>query len=133
MVGGTTKFKDSRSLLSSRTLLLLGEVGDSGGDNGFAFSILKNKIAKAFESNAKALGSKAKASGSKAKASGSKAKASPKTLIVKSHVPIINCTLGLVNAKTWDAILNKTFGLKIPTVMTRAEEKKWKRKMGGGS
>ncbi|GKD62143.1 hypothetical protein Tco_1299652, partial [Tanacetum coccineum] len=71
-------------------------------------------------SKAKALGSKAKALGSKAKASGSKAKASPKTLIVKSLVPITNYVLGLANDKTWDAILNKTFRLKIPTVMTGA-------------
>ncbi|GKE27178.1 hypothetical protein Tco_1442562 [Tanacetum coccineum] len=54
--------------------------------------------------------SKAKASGSKAKSSGSKAKASPKTIIVKSLVPITNFVLGLENAKTWDGILNKTFG-----------------------
>ncbi|GJW64548.1 hypothetical protein Tco_0116432 [Tanacetum coccineum] len=37
-------YKDSRSLLSSRTLLLMGEVGDSDGDGGFAFSIMKNGI-----------------------------------------------------------------------------------------
>ncbi|GKA54586.1 hypothetical protein Tco_0753535 [Tanacetum coccineum] len=57
-------------------------------------------------------GSKAKALGSKAKASGSKAKASPKTLTVKSLVPITNCVLGLANDKTWDAILNKAFRVK---------------------
>ncbi|GKF12659.1 hypothetical protein Tco_0050585, partial [Tanacetum coccineum] len=89
--------------------------------------------AKALGSKAKTYGSKAKASGSKAKASGSKTRASPKTLIVKSLVPITNYLLGLANAKTWDAILNKTFGLKIHTVMTGTEEKKGKRKMGGGS
>ncbi|GKA08908.1 ribonuclease H-like domain-containing protein [Tanacetum coccineum] len=44
MVGRAAKFKDSRSLLSSRTLLLMGEVGDSGGDSGFVFSIVKNGI-----------------------------------------------------------------------------------------
>nr|GEV07883.1 integrase, catalytic region, zinc finger, CCHC-type, peptidase aspartic, catalytic [Tanacetum cinerariifolium] len=45
LVGDGTKIsKDSRSLLSSRTLLLMGEVGDLGGDGGFAFSILKNGI-----------------------------------------------------------------------------------------
>ncbi|GJX08853.1 hypothetical protein Tco_0196785 [Tanacetum coccineum] len=73
---------------------------------------------------------KVQPSRSKAKTSRSKAIASPKTLIVKSFVPIINCVLGLANAKTWDAILNKTFGLKIPTAMIGAEEKKGKRKMG---
>ncbi|GJQ92182.1 hypothetical protein Tco_0003321 [Tanacetum coccineum] len=77
--------------------------------------------------------SKAKASGSKAKSSGSKAKASPKTINVKSPVPITNFILGLANAKTWDGILNKTFGVKIPTTMAAAKEKKGKRKMGGGS
>ncbi|GKB81585.1 hypothetical protein Tco_0948480 [Tanacetum coccineum] len=66
---------------------------------------------------------------SKAKASRSKAIASPKTLIVKSPIPITNYVLGLANAKIWDAILNKTFGLKIPTTMTDVEEKKGKRKM----
>ncbi|GJV20907.1 hypothetical protein Tco_1369927 [Tanacetum coccineum] len=42
---------------------------------------------------------------------GSKAKLqrSPKTLIVKSLVPITNGVLGLANAETWDAILSKTF------------------------
>ncbi|GJS00999.1 hypothetical protein Tco_0317507 [Tanacetum coccineum] len=62
--------------------------------------------AKTYGSKAKAYGSKAKASGSKAKAFGSKTRASPKTLIVKSP---------------------------IHRVMTGIEEKKEKRKMGGGS
>ncbi|GKA97301.1 hypothetical protein Tco_0825195, partial [Tanacetum coccineum] len=76
--------------------------------------------------------SKAKASGSsssKAKASGS----SPQTLIVKSPVPIKNCVLRFANGKTWDAILNKTFGVKIPTTGTGAKQKKWKRNIRGGS
>ncbi|GJW71236.1 hypothetical protein Tco_0128153 [Tanacetum coccineum] len=64
---------------------------------------------------------KVQTSGSKAKlqTSGSKAnlQTSPKTLIVKSPVPITNCVLGLANAKTWDAILSKTFGVKIPPTM----------------
>ncbi|GKD58197.1 hypothetical protein Tco_1295706, partial [Tanacetum coccineum] len=68
-------------------------------------------------------------SSSKAKASGSKAITSPKTLIIKSHVPIKNCVLRLANAKTWDAILSKTFGVKIPPTMTCAEDKKGKRKI----
>ncbi|GJR07342.1 hypothetical protein Tco_0530326 [Tanacetum coccineum] len=54
-------------------------------------------------------GSKAKIQASMAKASGLKAQASPKTLIVKNHVPITNCVIGLANAQTWDAILSKTF------------------------
>ncbi|GJZ92097.1 hypothetical protein Tco_0664162 [Tanacetum coccineum] len=45
LVGDEIKMsKDSRSLLSSQTRILMGEVGDSGGDGGFAFSILKNGI-----------------------------------------------------------------------------------------
>ncbi|GJT25920.1 putative reverse transcriptase domain-containing protein [Tanacetum coccineum] len=60
---------------------------------------------------------KVEACGSKVQveACGSKAKlqASTKTLIVKSPVPITNCILGLANAKTWDAIKGKTFGLRV--------------------
>ncbi|GJX59371.1 hypothetical protein Tco_0290761 [Tanacetum coccineum] len=65
---------------------------------------------------AKAQASEA-SSKAKVEACGSKAKlqASTKTLIVKSPVPITNCVLGLANAKTWDAIKGKTFGVKIPT------------------
>ncbi|GJZ85554.1 hypothetical protein Tco_0650893 [Tanacetum coccineum] len=70
--------------------------------------------AQASEASSKA---KVEACGSKVKveACGSKAKlqASTKTLIVKSPVPITNCVLGLANAKTWDAIKGKTFGVKI--------------------
>ncbi|GJU14085.1 hypothetical protein Tco_1136481 [Tanacetum coccineum] len=80
---------------------------------------------------------KVQACGSKAKLQiyGSKAKlqTSPKTLIVKSHVPITNSILGLANAKAWDAILSKTFGVKIPLTMACAEEKKRKRKISRGS
>ncbi|GJT81177.1 hypothetical protein Tco_1055519 [Tanacetum coccineum] len=81
----------------------------------------------------KACGSKGRVqtSGSKAKVQtlGSKAKVqtSPKAFIVKSHVPITNFVLGLANAKTWNAILSKTFGVKIPLTMTCVEEKKGKR------
>ncbi|GKF82676.1 hypothetical protein Tco_0244332 [Tanacetum coccineum] len=80
-----------------------------------------------------ASGSKAKIQASMAKASGSKAQASPKTLIVKSPVPITNCVLRLTNAKTWDAILSKTFGVEIPPTMTCVEEKKGNRKIIGGN
>nr|GEX23316.1 hypothetical protein [Tanacetum cinerariifolium] len=73
-------------------------------------------------------GSKAKIQASMAKASGLKAQASPKTLIVKSHVPITNCVIGLANAQTWDAILSKTFEVKIPPTITCAKKKKMKRK-----
>ncbi|GKE54365.1 hypothetical protein Tco_1489521, partial [Tanacetum coccineum] len=70
----------------------------------------------------------------KVQACGSKAKlqTSPKTPIVKSPVPITNSILGLANAKTWDAILSKTFGVKIPPTMACAEEKKGKRKISKG-
>ncbi|GKE06946.1 hypothetical protein Tco_1398964, partial [Tanacetum coccineum] len=76
---------------------------------------------------------KVQACGSKAKLQTSRSKAklqrSPKTLIVKSHVPITNSVLGLANAKTWDAILSKTFVVKIPLTMACAEEKKGKREI----
>ncbi|GKD79139.1 hypothetical protein Tco_1341760 [Tanacetum coccineum] len=64
-------------------------------------------LAKAQASNA--------SSKAKVEARGSKAKlqASTKTLIVKSHIRITNCVLGLANAKTRDAIKGKTFGVKI--------------------
>ncbi|GJV92713.1 hypothetical protein Tco_1540526 [Tanacetum coccineum] len=58
---------------------------------------------------------------------------SPQTLFVKSSVPIKYCVLGLANGKTCDVILNKTFGVKIPTARTGAKQKKGKRKIGGGS
>ncbi|GJR28259.1 hypothetical protein Tco_1104491 [Tanacetum coccineum] len=74
-------------------------------------------------------GSKAKIQASMAKASGSKAQASPKTLIVKSLIPITSCVIGLENAQTWDAILSKSFGVKIPPTITCAKEKKGKRKI----
>ncbi|GKG50292.1 hypothetical protein Tco_0521392, partial [Tanacetum coccineum] len=57
----------------------------------------------------------------------------PKTLIVKSPIPITNDVLGLANAETWDAILSKTFGVKIPPIMAYAKEKKGKRKISRGS
>ncbi|GKD66241.1 hypothetical protein Tco_1308349, partial [Tanacetum coccineum] len=61
---------------------------------------------------------KVQACGSKAKLQTSRSKAklqrSPKTLVVKSPIPITNCVLGLANAETWDAILSKTFRVKIP-------------------
>ncbi|GKB15492.1 hypothetical protein Tco_0849415 [Tanacetum coccineum] len=69
----------------------------------------------------------------KIRRSKAKLQISPKTLIVRSSVPITNCILGLANAKTWDAILSKTFGLKIPRTMGCAEEKKGKRKISRGS
>ncbi|GJW79889.1 hypothetical protein Tco_0143864 [Tanacetum coccineum] len=86
--------------------------------------------AQASEASSKA---KVEACGSKVKveACGSKAKlqASTKTLIVKSPVPITNCILGLANAKTWDAIKGKTFGVQIPPTMTFAEVKIGKRNL----
>ncbi|GJY04285.1 hypothetical protein Tco_0370225, partial [Tanacetum coccineum] len=79
---------------------------------------------------------KVQPSGSKAKASrssSSKAKVQPARSRAKasSLVPITNDVLGLANAKIWDAILSKTFGVKLPPTMTCAEEKKGKRKIEG--
>nr|GEU49639.1 hypothetical protein [Tanacetum cinerariifolium] len=68
-------------------------------ESWFSKSGGKNNKAKPSFSTAKAYGS----SSLKVKAyrsSSSKAKASPKTLIVKSPVPITNCALRLANAKT---------------------------------
>ncbi|GKD93184.1 hypothetical protein Tco_1373021, partial [Tanacetum coccineum] len=60
----------------------------------------------------------------KIQACGSKAKLqrSPKTLIVKSPKNITNAILGLTNVETKDAIVSKTFGVKIPPTMACAEE-----------
>ncbi|GJW56463.1 hypothetical protein Tco_0103194 [Tanacetum coccineum] len=81
--------------------------------------ILKAKacmLAKAQTSNA--------SSKAKVQACGSKAKLqrSPKTLIIKSPKKITNAILGLANDETWDAIVSKTFGVKIPPTMACAEE-----------
>ncbi|GJZ54795.1 hypothetical protein Tco_0609988 [Tanacetum coccineum] len=68
--------------------------------------------------------SKAKAqayeASSKAKVQACGSKAMVQTSVSKAKV---------ANAKTWDAILSKTFGVKIPPTMTCAEEKKGKRKI----
>ncbi|GJW23370.1 hypothetical protein Tco_0033992, partial [Tanacetum coccineum] len=86
--------------------------------------------AQAYEASYKA---KVEAYGSKVKveACGSKAKlqASTKITIVKSPVPITNCILGLVNAKTLDAVKGKTFRVQIPPTMTFAEVKIGKRNL----
>ncbi|GKE33010.1 hypothetical protein Tco_1452332, partial [Tanacetum coccineum] len=115
----------------------------SGGNKSDAkpsFSdISKAKACMLAKAQASDASSKAKvqACGSKAKLQTSRSKAklqrSPKTLIVKSPVPITNGVLGLANAETWDAILSKTFGVKIPPTMACAEEKKGKRKISRGS
>nr|GEX86728.1 hypothetical protein [Tanacetum cinerariifolium] len=39
----------------------------------------------------------------------------------------------VANGKTWDSILNKTFGVKKPTAGTGAEQEKGKRKIRSGS
>nr|GEY95605.1 hypothetical protein [Tanacetum cinerariifolium] len=113
-------------------LKLYGYLSDEYKDNG-RFRGSKSG-AQTSDASSKA---KVQACGSKAKlkTSGSKAKlqTSPKILIVKSHVPITNSVLGLANAKTWDAILSKTFGVKIPPTMACAEEKKRKRNISRGS
>nr|GFB67010.1 hypothetical protein [Tanacetum cinerariifolium] len=88
-------------------------------------------LAKAQASDASS-NAKVQACGSKAKLQTYRSKAklqrSPKTLIVKSHVPITNSVLGLANAETLDAILSKTFEVKIPPTMACAEKKR-KRKI----
>nr|GEU71668.1 hypothetical protein [Tanacetum cinerariifolium] len=83
-----------------------------------------------FKAKVQACGSKAKLQTSRSKA---KLQRSPKTLIVKSPILITNGVLGLANAETWDVILSKTFGVKIPLTMAYAEEKKWKIKIIKGS
>nr|GEW16850.1 hypothetical protein [Tanacetum cinerariifolium] len=83
-----------------------------------------------YKAKVQACGSKAKLQTSRSKA---KLQRSRKTLIVKNLVPITNGVLGLANAETWDAILSKTFGVKIPPTMACAEEKKGKRKISRGS
>ncbi|GKB01254.1 hypothetical protein Tco_0829298 [Tanacetum coccineum] len=81
---------------------------------------------------AKAHASEASSKG-KVQACGSKAKlqTSPKNLIVKSPIPITNYVLGIANAKTWDAILSKTFGVKITPHMTCVEKKKGRGRLAG--
>nr|GFA38505.1 hypothetical protein [Tanacetum cinerariifolium] len=115
------------------------EYKDKGGNESDAkpsFSdISKAKACMLAKAQASDASSKAKvqACWSKAKLQTSRSKAklqrSSKTLIVKSLVPITNDVLGLANAKTWDAILSKTFEVKIPPTMACAEEKKGKRKI----
>ncbi|GKA32917.1 ABC transporter I family member 20 [Tanacetum coccineum] len=129
--------------LISIFIIILYEYKDKGGNESDAkpsFSdISKTKacmMAKAQPSDASSK-AKVQACGSKAKLQTSRSKAklqtSPKTLIVKSFVPITNCILGLANATTCDTILSKTFGLKIPPTMACAEEKKGNRKISKGS
>ncbi|GKE11941.1 hypothetical protein Tco_1415492, partial [Tanacetum coccineum] len=111
---------------------LLDEYKDKGGNKSdakpFFLDISKAKACMLAKAQASDASSKAKvqACGSKAKLQTSRSKIklqrSSKTLIVKSLVPITNGVLGLVNAETWDAILSKTFGVKIPPTMACAEE-----------
>ncbi|GJX60218.1 hypothetical protein Tco_0291608 [Tanacetum coccineum] len=86
--------------------------------------------AQAFDASSKA---KVQECGSKAKLQTSRSKVklqrSPKTIIVKSLVPITNGVLGLANAETWDAILSKTFGVKIPQTMACADAKDYQGKL----
>ncbi|GJY09731.1 hypothetical protein Tco_0377916 [Tanacetum coccineum] len=93
------------------------EYKDKGGNESDAkpsFSDISKAKAQAFDASSKA---KVQACGSKAKL-----QRSPKTLIVKSPEKITNDILGLANAETWDAIVSKTFGVKIPPTMACAEE-----------
>nr|GEV04182.1 reverse transcriptase domain-containing protein [Tanacetum cinerariifolium] len=123
-------YKGSRKSLLKWYGYLSDEYKDKGGNESDAkpsFSdILKAKVYMLAKAQASDASSKAKVQvyGSKAKL-----QRSPKTLIVKSHVPITNDVLGLANAETWDVILSKTFGVKIAPTMTCAEEKKGKRKI----
>nr|GEZ48564.1 hypothetical protein [Tanacetum cinerariifolium] len=85
-------------------------------------------LAKASESSLKA---KVQESRSKAKVKASMAQASPKPLIFKSPVPITNCVIGFANAKTWDAILSKTFGAKIPQLSLVQKKRKGRGRLKG--
>nr|GEU52612.1 hypothetical protein [Tanacetum cinerariifolium] len=80
-------------------------------------------LAKAQASDASSK-AKVQACGSKTKLQTSMSKTklqrSPKTLIVKSPVPITNGVLRITNAETCDANLSKTFGVKIPPTMACA-------------
>ncbi|GKD80411.1 hypothetical protein Tco_1343032, partial [Tanacetum coccineum] len=96
----------------------------------FSNSVVKNtKLYVSSYSKAKAFGSSSlKVKGSVS--SSSKFKASPKTVSVNSVVRINNCVLGLANGIIWDNIMNKTFGVKISTAISGAEEKKEERVLG---
>ncbi|GJT55537.1 hypothetical protein Tco_0990591 [Tanacetum coccineum] len=99
------------------------EYKDKGGNKSDAkpsFSDI-SKAKACTLANAQASDASSKA---KVQTCGSKAKLqrSPKTLIVKSPKKITNAILGLANAETWDAIVSKTFGVKIPPTMACAEE-----------
>ncbi|GJV98157.1 hypothetical protein Tco_1553409 [Tanacetum coccineum] len=60
-----------------------------------------------------------------------KTKAKPSfSSISKAKASLLTKTSMLANGKTCDAILNKTFGVKIPTARTGAKQKKRKRKIG---
>nr|GEY44119.1 hypothetical protein [Tanacetum cinerariifolium] len=101
------------------------------GHKAKACTLAKAQASEAsFKAKVEACGSKVKV-----EACGSKAKlrASTKTIIIKSPVQIINYVLGLVNAKTWDVIKGKTFGVKIPPTMTFAEVKIRKRNLRSGN
>ncbi|GKC73456.1 hypothetical protein Tco_1119339 [Tanacetum coccineum] len=87
----------------------------SRSKNTKAFGLSASKAKPSLSSVSKAKASRS--SSSKTKTSGS----SPQTLIVKRPVPIKNCVFGLANGKTWDSILNKTFGVKKPTAGTGVE------------
>ncbi|GKD42014.1 hypothetical protein Tco_1266659 [Tanacetum coccineum] len=87
---------------------------DSPENKGPPKSLLKWYGYLSSKAKVQACGLKAKLQTSRSKA---KLQTSPKTLFVKSLVPITNCGFGLANAKTWDAILSKTFGVKIPPTM----------------
>ncbi|GJV19285.1 hypothetical protein Tco_1368305 [Tanacetum coccineum] len=84
---------------------------DSPENKGPPKSLLKWYGYLSSKAKVQACGLKAKLQTSRSKA---KLQTSPKTPIVKSLVPITNYGLGLANAKTWDAILSKTFRVKIP-------------------
>ncbi|GJU54466.1 putative transposon, En/Spm-like protein [Tanacetum coccineum] len=126
------KYKDNGRFWGSKLRCNESDVKPSWKDIEKAKTCMLAK-AQAFEASSKA---KVEACRSKVKveACGSKAKlqASTKMLIVKSPVRITNWILGLANAKTWDPIKGKTFGVKIPPTMTFIEVKIGKRNLKSG-
>ncbi|GJT13922.1 hypothetical protein Tco_0860964 [Tanacetum coccineum] len=112
-------------------------VYDSPEYKGPPKNISKAKACMLAKAQASDASSKAKvqACGSKAKLQTSRSKdklqTSPKTLIVKIPVPITNCVLGLANAKTWVAIISKTFGVKIPQLWLMQKRRKGRGRLAG--
>ncbi|GKD76577.1 hypothetical protein Tco_1339198, partial [Tanacetum coccineum] len=128
----SVEYKDNGRFLGSKSGCNESDVKPSWKD------IEKDKACMLVKTQASEASSKAKVEACRSKVKvescGSKAKlqASTKTLIVKSHVPITNYVLRVVNIKTWDAIKGKTFGVQIPSTMTFVEVKIGKRNLRSG-